>query len=169
MDTHIEPARATVNVNRTIQDLLALYRDPLFVERGVAVKLELALQAPEVLADADALKQVLVNLWKNASEAMARGGQLRVATSDRVNYEGRLMVEIAISDTGPGMLPDMLEGVFLQRTARARESERGYGLANSYAIVRQLGGHIMCRSQPGIGTTFTLLLPRAMPEAPPSA
>jgi len=169
MDTHIEPAGATVDVNRTVQDLLALYRDPLFVERGIAVRLELAHQAPEVLADADALKQVLVNLWKNASEAMVRGGQLRVATSDRVNYEGRLMVEIAISDTGPGMPPDTLEGVFARRAARARDSERGYGLANSYAIVRKLGGHIMCRSQPGIGTTFTLLLPRATPETPPNA
>jgi len=169
MNTQIEPAGATVDVNRTIHDLLALYRDPLFVERGIAVKLELAHQAPEVLADADSLKQVLVNLWKNASEAMGRGGQLRVATSDRVNYEGRLMVEIAISDTGPGMLPDMLEDVFARRGARARDSERGYGLANSYAIVRKLNGHIMCRSQHGIGTTFTLLLPRATPEAPPSA
>lgn len=169
MDTHVEPARATVNVNRTIQDLLALYRDPLFAERGIAVRLDLALHGPEVVADPDAIKQVLVNLWKNASEAMARGGQLRVATADRVNYEGRLMVEITISDSGPGMLPDMLEGVFLRRGAQARESERGYGLSNSYAIVRELGGHIMCRSQPGIGTTFALLLPRATPEATPPA
>lgn len=169
MDTRVEPAGTTVNVNRTIQDLLALYRDPLFAERGIAVKLELAIQGPEAVADADALKQVLVNLWKNASEAMVRGGQLRVATADRVNYEGRLMVEIAISDTGPGMLPDMLEGVFLQRGTQARAGDRGYGLANSYAVVRELGGHIMCRSQPGIGTTFTLLLPRAAREAVPPA
>jgi signal transduction histidine kinase/HD-like signal output (HDOD) protein len=166
MDTQVEPSRGTVNVNRTIQDLLALYREPLFAERGIAVKTDLAPQAPEVTADADALKQVLVNLWKNASEAMERGGQLRIATSDRVNYEGRLMVEIAISDTGPGMVPDTLEGVFTQRAMRAQETERGYGLANSYAIVRQLGGHIMCRSQPGLGTTFTLLLARAARAAP---
>ncbi len=163
LDVQAEPARTAVNVNRTIQDLLALYRDPLFAERGITVRFEPAPQAPEVVADPDGLKQVLVNLWKNASEAMTRGGQLHVAVSDRVNYEGRLMVEISITDTGPGMVPDTLEGVFSRRPPRAPDSERGFGLSNSYAIVRQLGGHIMCRSQPGRGTTFTLLLPRAMP------
>jgi signal transduction histidine kinase len=85
---------------------------------------------------------------------------VRVRTIDRVNYEGQLMVEITVSDTGSGMSPDVLENVFSQRLTVTRGGERGYGLSNAYTLVKQLGGHLLCRSEPERGTTFTVLLPR---------
>jgi signal transduction histidine kinase len=70
------------------------------------------------------------------------------------------MVEVTVSDTGGGMSPDVLENVFSQRLTVTRGGERGYGLSNAYTLVKQLGGHLLCRSEPERGTTFTVLLPR---------
>ena len=92
-------------------------------------------------------------------------GQVRVRTTDRVNYEGQLMLEITVSDTGSGMPPEVLENVFSQRLTLTKGSERGYGLSNAFTLVKQLGGHVLCRSEPERGTTFTVLLPRAL-QAP---
>jgi signal transduction histidine kinase len=151
-----------VDLNGLIRELMVLYREPLFVTRAINVELELDARLPGVVTDANALKQVLLNFWKNASEAMAAGGQVRVRTLDRVNYEGTLMVEISVSDTGSGMPADVLENVFSHRitVTRGGGTERGYGLSNAYTLVKQLGGHLVCRSEPERGTTFTVLLPR---------
>jgi two-component system cell cycle sensor histidine kinase/response regulator CckA len=105
---------------------------------------------------------VLLNFWKNASEAMPAGGQMRIRTADRVNYEGQLMLEITVSDTGTGMPPEVLENVFSQRLTLSKGAERGYGLSNAFTLVKQLGGHLLCRSEPERGTTFTVLLPRSI-------
>jgi two-component system, cell cycle sensor histidine kinase and response regulator CckA len=85
-----------------------------------------------------------------------------VRTVDRVNYEGQLMIEISVSDNGGGMPVEVLENVFSQRLTVSKGGERGYGLSNAYTLVKQLGGHLLCRSEPERGTTFTVLLPRAV-------
>jgi signal transduction histidine kinase/HD-like signal output (HDOD) protein len=159
-DLAADKPQGPVDLNGLIRELMVLYREPLFVTRAITVELELDARLPAIVTDANALKQVLLNFWKNASEAMATGGQVRVRTIDRVNYEGQLMVEITVSDTGGGMSPDVLENVFSQRLTVTRGGERGYGLSNAYTLVKQLGGHLLCRSEPERGTTFTVLLPR---------
>ncbi len=160
-DLAVEKATGPVDINALIRELLVLYREPLFATRAINVELELDPRLPGIVTDANALKQVLLNFWKNASEAMMTGGQVRVGTMDRVNYEGQLLVEITVSDTGSGMPPEVLENVFSQRLTVTRGGERGYGLVNAYTLIKQLGGHLLCRSEPERGTTFTVLLPRA--------
>jgi signal transduction histidine kinase len=125
------------------------------------VEVDLDARLPPIVIDGNALKQVLLNFWKNASEAMATGGQVRVRTVDRVNYEGQLMVEVSVTDTGAGMPAEVLENVFSQRLTASKGGERGYGLSNAYTVVKQLGGHVICRSEPERGTAFTVLLPRS--------
>ena len=163
-DLTADRAQGPVDLNALIRELMVLYREPLFVTRAITVELELDARLPAVVTDANALKQVLLNFWKNASEAMSTGGQVRVRTIDRVNYEGQLMVEITVTDTGGGMTPDVLENVFSHRltVTKGGGSERGYGLSNAYTLVKQLGGHLLCRSEPERGTTFTVLLPRTI-------
>jgi signal transduction histidine kinase len=168
-DLTVEKPQGPVDINSLIRELMILYREPLFVTRAVNVELELDARMPAVVTDANALKQVLLNFWKNASEAMATGGQVRVRTLDRVNYEGQLMVEIGVSDTGGGMPADVLDNVFSQRLTVTKGGERGYGLSNAYTLVKQLGGHVLCRSEPERGTTFTVLLPRAIRGTPASS
>jgi signal transduction histidine kinase len=167
-DLAVDKPQGPVDINALIRELMVLYREPLFVTRAITLELELDAKLPAIVTDGNALKQVLLNFWKNASEAMATGGQVRVRTSDRVNYEGQLMVEITVSDTGTGMPPDVLENVFSHRltVTRGGGAERGYGLSNAYTLVKQLGGHLLCRSEPERGTTFTVLLPRVARGAP---
>jgi signal transduction histidine kinase len=159
-DLAVDKPQGPVDLNGLIRELMVLYREPLFVTRAITVELELDPRLPGIVTDANALKQVLLNFWKNASEAMATGGQVRVRTVDRVNYEGQLMAEISVADTGGGMASEVLENVFSQRLTMTKGGERGYGLSNAYTLVKQLGGHVLCRSEPERGTTFTVLLPR---------
>jgi signal transduction histidine kinase/HD-like signal output (HDOD) protein len=161
-DLTVERSQAPVDINHLIRELLVVYREPLFVARAVNVELELDPRLPGIVTDGNALKQVLLNFWKNASEAMPAGGQMRIRTADRVNYEGQLMLEITVSDTGTGMPPEVLENVFSQRLTLSKGAERGYGLSNAFTLVKQLGGHLLCRSEPERGTTFTVLLPRSI-------
>jgi len=161
-DLAVDKPQGPVDINGLIRELMVLYREPLFVTRAIGVELELDSRLPGIITDANALKQVLLNFWKNASEAMATGGQVRVRTIDRVNYEGQLMAEISVSDSGSGMLPEVLENVFSQRLTVTKGGERGYGLSNAFTLVKQLGGHLLCRSEPERGTTFTVLLPRTV-------
>jgi len=159
-DLSVEKVQAPTDINALVRELMVVYREALFVTRAIEVALELDPRLPSVVTDANALKQVLLNFWKNASEAMPTGGRVRVRTLDRVNYEGRLMVEISVSDTGTGMPPEMLETLFSERLTMSRGGDRGYGVNNAFTLVKQLGGHILCRSEPERGTTFTVLLPR---------
>ena len=92
-----------------------------------------------------------------------------VCTSDHVNYEGRVMVEISVADNGPGMSPEKIAALFAEPGAGARESERGVGLPTSLAVVKSMGGHLLCRSRLGEGTTFAVLLPRTVAAGPDSS
>ncbi len=151
--------KGLIDLNRTVEEFLLVYREPLFARRGIRVDLDLDRGLPPVRTDARMLKQVLLNLLKNASEAMPEGGRLRITTSDLVNYEGQMMVEIALSDTGPGIPPEKLAALFTL-PAEATLTGRGMGLANSLALVKTMGGHLACHSRVGAGTTVRILLPR---------
>lgn len=160
-DLAVDKTPGTIDINALVRDMMGLYRDALFVTRAIEVELLLDNRAPHVVAEADALKQVLLNLWKNASEAMTAGGRLRMRSVDRVNYEGKLMVELSVSDSGRGMPAEIVENLFSQRLSTTTSDDRGFGLSNTLTLIKQLGGHLLCRSEPELGTTFILLLPRA--------
>ncbi|MET0398011.1 MAG: GAF domain-containing sensor histidine kinase [Longimicrobiaceae bacterium] len=114
-----------------------------------------------VRADAEKLRQVLVNLLSNAVKFTARGGRIDLACSasgDRV--------QVQVRDTGIGIPPDQLDGIFepfvqvradLTRTAEGT----GLGLAISRDLARGMGGDLTAESTPGVGSTFTLTLPAA--------
>jgi signal transduction histidine kinase len=153
------PEGGITDINRMVEEFLLVYREPLFTRRGIRVDLDLDRGLPPVRTDARMLKQVLLNLLKNASEAVPEGGRLRITTSDLVNYEGQMMVEIALADTGPGIAPEKLATLFTP-SAEAALAGRGIGLANSLALVKTMGGHLACHSRLGAGTTVRILLPR---------
>ncbi len=156
-----EPERTgSSDLNGIIKDLLLVYRDALFGSKGIALSTMLDEHLPPIACDAEGLKQVLLNLLKNASEAVPGGGQVLVGTSDRVNYEGRMMAEISVADNGPGIAPERMNEVFAAPAGTERPDGRGLGLTTSLAIVKAMNGHLVCRSRPGSGTTFSVLLPR---------
>jgi len=166
LDAIGDPERKTasgarpVELNRTIEDLLLLYGEALFAEKKIALSPMLDASILPISCDEEGLRQVLLNLLINASESLSSGDQVLVCTSDNVNYEGQVMVEISVADNGPGMPPEKIARLFAPSEAGSSDAARGIGLPTSLAIVRAMGGHLACRSRLGEGTTFAILLPR---------
>lgn len=116
------------------------------------------LTAAHVVGDADQLEQVLLNLLSNAVDAMPRGGRIRVRTG---REDGRVRLEI--TDEGTGIPPEIVDRIFDPFFSTKEIGKgTGLGLAISYGIIKDHGGDILVRSQPGQGSTFTILLPDAL-------
>jgi len=122
----------------------------------------------EIRADRYQLENVLLNLAVNARDAMEGRGQLTIATGGRTLAAEEVgacpagdYVTIAVSDTGCGMAPEVLERVFEPFfTTKPVGKGTGLGLSQIFAFVRQADGEIGIASEPGKGTTVTLYLPR---------
>lgn len=113
-----------------------------------------------VLMNRTELQQVIVNLIVNAIHAMPDGGRLTISTRDAERGE-RPGVEIAVSDTGTGMDPDVAAKVFDPFFTTKRQEGTGLGLSISQTLVTRQGGAIAATSRPGKGATFTIWLPEA--------
>ena len=118
------------------------------------VEVELAPEAPEVEADADQVKRVLLNVINNALEAMAEsGGELRLRTASEAGG-----VVIRVEDDGPGV--DDVERIF-EPHYTTKVKGTGLGLAIARQIVEEHGGRIGAESRPGAGMSVRIFLPAA--------
>lgn len=112
---------------------------------------------PQVEVDRAQIEQMMLNLLKNALDAM-QGGTGRVVISTRyVKTED--VVEIAVQDEGPGISEEIISQVFETRFS-TKERGRGFGLAVCYRIAKNHGGNIEIESSEGMGTVFVITLPR---------
>ncbi|HKK93756.1 MAG TPA: PAS domain S-box protein, partial [Longimicrobiales bacterium] len=150
------------------------------VERvlGADIRLEMRLHGdlPTVELDPVQLEQVLLNLAINARDAMPGGGTLSLETRrldvDETTEEFSAIspgtyVELVVSDTGVGMEPEVASRAFEPFfTTKTEARGTGLGLATAYGFVRQSGGDIALRSEPGRGTTFRLAFPTV--DQPPA-
>lgn len=155
------PAAADgTDLNATLRELASLYAEALFQSRKIGFTLDLDPQQPIVEAHRDPIKQIFLNLLKNAAEAMT-AGRIDVETRADVYAEGRYWAELLISDTGPG-LPR--EG---QRRLQAAGSAlppadpggRGLGLSIVADLVKQCNARISSRVRPGKGTEVSIRFP----------
>jgi PAS domain S-box-containing protein len=140
-------------VNGVVQETLELLQ-PELSNRGLVVVQKLATEEPEVRLDPSQIKQALVNLVKNAMQAMTRTGTLTLATGASPDF-----VWIEISDTGSGSPADQLNRLF-QPFNTTKDRGTGLGLMVVQRIIRDHGGRIDFESRVGKGTRFTLWLPR---------
>jgi signal transduction histidine kinase len=178
-------SKETERVSGILRELLGFYRQPaktvptavnelieeaeqlvsaLLRQRGVRLQLELSEALPPVMASADQLKQVLLNLVLNGVEAMPQGGTILIATrTTGAGEHGRLVgdaVQIQVHDTGVGIAEEHLPHIFEPFFSTKQDQKgTGLGLWVSYDIIRRHGGTLRVHSRPGRGTTFTISLP----------
>lgn len=145
------------------------------IPKNVTIREELAESLPRVDADAEQLKQVLINLVQNAVQAIGeRAGEivLRTVRPERFgDFRAQEFVELQISDNGPGIPADQQLNIFVPFFT-TKQKGTGLGLAICQRIVKNHGGTISVQSKVGEGSTFTIRLPalpeeQAAPETPP--
>jgi signal transduction histidine kinase len=141
-----------VDVNEVVGEMIDFY-SPQAHAHNVALRQGLAAKSLLCRVDSDMLKQVVLNLFINAQQAMPDGGELIVRTDAQ---DAEAVIEI--SDTGPGISPQKLDKIF-DAYYTTRPGGSGLGLPTARKIIEAHGGSIDANSQPGKGTSFTIQLP----------
>jgi two-component system sensor kinase FixL len=152
-----EPLRLPVDVNELVRETVYLAN----VEarwHDIEIQLNLEPDLPEVLADRILIEQVIMNLTRNGIDVMVGDEQsdrtLTIQTS--VNQVGE--IEVAVTDSGPGLSPDALEKVF-EPFFTTKQTGMGMGLSISQTIIDAHRGRLWVKSTPGLGATFSFTLP----------
>jgi two-component system sensor kinase FixL len=145
----------------TLREALELFHDT-FEEHGITVRLVEETPLPPVSFDPRQMRQVFLNLLKNALEAMPQGGEVTITSQGRENN-----AEISIADTGEGIPPEVADNIF-QPYYTTKEKGTGLGLAICQSIVQEHGGSISVDSALGQGTTFTIRLPLEVAASAPA-
>jgi PAS domain S-box-containing protein len=171
IDQVLDVARVEAGMRRARMEpvpMAALVREICEALRGAAEGRGLALtvdaeEVGSVRTDAGMVRQVLANLLGNAVKFTATGG-----VSVRLRREAAEAVLLEVSDTGPGIAPELRERIFepffqVDPSTTRAQGGVGLGLALSREYARLLGGELTVRSRPGEGSTFSLRLPRGAP------
>lgn len=151
------PKFKMVLLNDVVKGVLELMR-PEIENHQVLTEVNLLPSLTPINLDAEQMKQVLVNLIKNAIQVMPGGGKLNLTTGQNRNW-----LWLSIRDTGPGMTQEQLRNLFTPFFT-TRKNGSGLGLMIVQRIIRAHRGRIEVQSQEGEGTEFRLILPLRDPE-----
>ena len=157
-----------VNINELYSSVLSIIQKSLFLPRKIEASLIADPMVPPIRTDKNGLKQVLINLLKNAAEAMYNGGKVTVSTrfvpgSSKILIDEKRKtpgnIEITIQDNGPGISDHIRKKLFEPYNSTKNTGNSGLGLSIVHTIIRNLNGTITCDSHSTTGTCFTILLP----------
>jgi two-component system sensor histidine kinase HydH len=152
-----KPQKELQTINSVIKDTVALMEDAL-QEKGVLCDMSLDHDQYPVLLDPRQIKQLLINLLKNALEAMPSGGRLTILSKVENGH-----ARVSIVDSGAGMSPEMVSKIF-DPFYTTKKKGTGLGLAVCRKIIEDHGGEISVQSEEGKGTEVTFILPAGTEE-----
>ena len=141
-----------IDVHAVLAGVLEFMRREI-EDRGVLVELSCPEQLPQLLGDAEQLRQAFYNIVKNAVQAMPDGGALRIAAAETGQF-----LELRFADSGKGITPQAFTHL-MEPYFSTKEEGHGLGLLIVDRIVRAHGGELGIESVPGAGTVFTVRLP----------
>ena len=147
-------------LNGVVKDVVRLFSISRFLPSSVSIAVRATGQAAEVAGSADPIKQILLNLIKNAVEALPMGGEIEVRNNGLKLWEGRSYIELCVSDTGKGIPADILANLFSPSRSNKSGEHHGLGLNIVQSLVQKINGFISCSSGES-GTRFDVLLPAA--------
>jgi CheY-like chemotaxis protein len=164
-------AAELVDVNQLVKESSRMFGR--LIRDNIRLELDLNEDVGKVHISPSELARVMMNLVVNASDAMPRGGSLRISTQRATRLPGNAAerynddsVVIRVSDTGVGMSPEVSERIFDPFfTTKGVGQGTGLGLSVVLGIVQQARGSVRVESRPGEGTTFELSLPASSDEA----
>jgi two-component system cell cycle sensor histidine kinase/response regulator CckA len=157
----LTPSARLIDLNQVLGDLHGLLLG--LVGNTVSLTWSLSENLWPLRLNQTHLEQIVINLAANARDAMAPGGQLTIATENRVTTEGsraREWVVLTMTDTGVGMPANVQARMFDPYYTTKGADGTGIGLATVKAIVQASGGHIEVQSEPSRGTAISVVLPR---------
>ena len=151
------PERSPLLLKDIVENSLELFQERLARSR-VTAQLALDDSCPKVQADPDQMSQVMINLLMNAVHAMPNGGTIRIGLAPEKD-----MVKLTVADTGHGIPQEDAKKIF-EPFFTTKESGKGTGLGLTVikGIIEEHQGSIAVESEPGKGTTFTILLPQSL-------
>jgi len=146
-----------LNLNDAIEEIVGMVREP-FAKMNIGVECNLEKNLPSINSSANQLQQVFLNLLTNARDALPEGGTINVRTYRDLEDKGRVVAELTDDGTGipRGEIGRIFEPFF---TTKEVGKGTGLGLSVSYGIMRAHAGDIRVESEPGKGSTFTLIFP----------
>ena len=150
-----------IDVSDVVNDVIATM-EPLAEKGGVALSFEMDPQTPIVLADWDAMRQIVLNLVSNAVKFTPRGGSVLVRAAAAKTTGGSRRMTLDVIDTGCGIADEDRERVFerFERVEGGVHKEgSGLGLPLARRLARMQGGDLVMESTPGEGSRFTLTIP----------
>jgi len=156
----------SLDINTVVRDIVQIAKPSLFTAEGPTVSFIPGADLPMLTTSKDAVKQVLINLLKNAAEAMPDGGRVIVRTrkSQAEGLEDDGGVEIIVADSGPGLPDTVMQNLYKPFVTTKQNGHSGLGLSIVQKVVSDIGGKLSCISSQTEGTTFTIFLPGTLPE-----
>ncbi len=149
-----------VQINDILKSSLDLMRLDKRMKSTITISVQLEPDLPQTMVDEGQIAQVFINIILNALDAMPGGGRLSITSRHGLSDQGLDTIFIDFRDTGVGIPSDAIEKIFDPfYTTKESGKGTGLGLSVSYNIVKRFKGDIRVASQPGNGTTFTVVLP----------
>ncbi|WP_156827013.1 ATP-binding protein [Geopsychrobacter electrodiphilus] len=154
-----------VDVKELIESVLTSMKPTTLTPRRIEVVAAFDQMQP-IAINPIVLRQILINLIKNAAESLPPEGRIELQSSEMLEANGEKQVEIVVADNGPGIAPQLFNQLFNPVTSSKGSGHAGLGLNIVRNMAKDIGVRISCQSRPETGTCFRILIPRHGTEKP---